>query len=94
MEDPTYRAHELDLRAQELLLMSYGLTHFDPETHLPIARLKPDDPDIREKCNALRLIMHLAARECFGHVSHDIHYEQLHSSGRNSYERGCAEIQT
>jgi hypothetical protein len=46
MEDPTYRAHELALRAQELLLMNYRLTHFDRETHLPIPRLKPDDPDI------------------------------------------------
>src|ERR1700729_1496328 len=45
-------------------------------------------------CNVLRLIMHLAAHECFGHVCCDIDYEQLHSSGRNSYKRGRAEIQT
>jgi hypothetical protein len=47
MEDPTYRAHKLALTAQELLLMNYGLTHFDPETHLQITRHKPDDPDIQ-----------------------------------------------
>jgi hypothetical protein len=56
-------AHEAALVAQEFLLMNYGITHFDPETHLPIVRERPNDPDLRQMCNSLRLLMRDAACE-------------------------------
>jgi len=56
-------AHESSLMAQEFLLMTYGLTHFEPEIHLPIVKNKPNDPGIRQMCDALRRLMREAARE-------------------------------
>jgi len=57
------------MEAQEFLLMNYGITHFHPETHLPIVKQKPNDPGIREMCEGLRRLMEIAARQCFMHVS-------------------------
>jgi hypothetical protein len=64
-DDPIYMAHESALMAQEFLLMTYGLTHFEPEIHLPIAKNNPDDPGIRQMCDALRRLMREAASESF-----------------------------
>jgi hypothetical protein len=60
--DPLYMAHEHALIAQEFLLMNYGITHFEPETHLPIMMERPDDAGLREMCDALRHLMQEAAR--------------------------------
>lgn len=50
--------------AQDFLLTKYGITHFEPETHLPSVREKPNTPDNRVYCDALRKMMKTAAREC------------------------------
>ncbi|KIM81492.1 hypothetical protein PILCRDRAFT_8563 [Piloderma croceum F 1598] len=60
-DDPIYVAHESALMAQEFLLMTYGITHFEPEIHLPIVKNNPDDPGIRQMCDALRRLMQEAA---------------------------------
>jgi hypothetical protein len=54
------------LEAQEFLLVNYGITHFDPETYLPIMKLKPNDPVIQGMWNSLRQVMKITACEpCF-----------------------------
>ena len=36
--DAAYQAHRHALSAREFMMMTYGFTHFDPETYLPSAK--------------------------------------------------------
>ena len=60
--DPRYAPARL---AQDYLMKTYGISHFEPETYLPAVRTRkrPYDPDIRVYCDELRKLMQDTARE-------------------------------
>jgi hypothetical protein len=83
--------------AQDYLMKTYGITHFEPETYLPTVRERPNDPDNRAYCDELRKMMRFAARECLGwNIFQVIVYvaDGDISSGQNLHERRRGDIQT
>lgn len=83
--------------AQDFLLTRYGITDFEPETHLPSVRERPHDPDNRVYCDALRSLMRTAARELLsvGTLFQIVCVaDGRFSPGQNSHGRRCGDIQT